>query len=174
MATQHSYDHADVAARYADQRRRLEMQPELSVYDSGWPPDAICDMWDAAGRQLQGSAKVVQAAANCQGRARAAADAPEASSMSSHPSPTATIARPVAATKRLAHHDHRHERAAARSWLDCQLHRLDAHPAAPEHQGTAQARTPSSFETGPRRAHAPQRRACASPISGARLGRLRR
>ena len=52
------------------------MLPELAVNDSGWPPDAICDMWDAAGRQLQGSAKVVQAAASCQGRARAAADAP--------------------------------------------------------------------------------------------------
>ena len=37
---------------YAHQHRRLEMLPELAVDDSDWPPDAICGMWDAAGRQL--------------------------------------------------------------------------------------------------------------------------
>ena len=82
---------------------------------------------------------------SCLGRARATADTPEASSVSSHPSPTTTTARLIAVTKRLAHREHRHERAAARSWLDCQQPSIGARTAAPGDEGRNSSWTPWNF-----------------------------
>ena len=79
------------------------------------------------------------------GYARATADTPEASSVSSHPSPTTTTARLIAVTKRLAHREHRHERAAARSWLDCQQPSIGARTAAPGDEGRNSSWTPWNF-----------------------------
>ena len=152
MATRHSYDHANYVAA---------AQPGMLISVAAL---RCCQNWLSmirAGRRMLSATCGMQQGVSFKGRRKlcrllpAARDGPEprrthleASSVSSHSSPTATTARLVAATKRLAHCEHRLKRDTAKSWLDCKLDCGGAHLAAPANQGQVFSRTACSLEVG--------------------------
>ena len=161
----HCYSNANVADRDADPLRRLVMLPDLAADGSGWSTECFCDTWDAAGRELRRIAKVVLAAASCQGRAGATADAPEAPLMSSSMSSTVARAMPWMVINSPACCERHTVRSVGAGRLDGKQGRGGAHPAAPANGARVFSRTASSWRTGVDFPHGHGPSLCGNPLA---------
>ena len=161
----HCYSNANVADRDADPLRRLVMLPDLAADGSGWSTECFCDTWDAAGRELRRIAKVVLAAASCQGRAGATADAPEAPLMSSSMSSTVARAMPWMVINSPACCERHTVRSVGAGRLDGKQGRGGAHPAAQANGARVFSRTASSWRTGVDFPHGHGPSLCGNPLA---------